>query len=167
MIRLYWRSAGEAQTVRFGRALGRALSAPAWIGVVGPLGAGKTRFIQGAAQGLDYRGRVRSPSYVLEHRYPGGRLPLRHLDLYRLESPDAEIEAGWEEDDRSVVMVEWADRLAECPEGALLVTIRLSDDQTRWIEVAWDPGARRSPGLDLDLAFPCEGSGFRQGRGPA
>lgn len=133
---------------------------------MGPLGAGKTRFIQGTAQGLGYRGRVRSPSYVLEHRYPGGRLPIRHLDLYRLESPDAGLEAGWEEDDRSVVMVEWADRLDERPEGALAVTILPNDDQTRWIRLEWDPRAFSRRGLDLDLAGCREGSATEEQRGP-
>ncbi len=152
--------------MQIGRAVGSGLRGPAWIGVVGPLGAGKTRFIQGAAQGLDFRGRVRSPSYVLEHRYPGGRLPIRHLDLYRLESPDAALEAGWEEDDRSVVMVEWADRLDEHPQGALAVTILPDDGQTRRIELVWDPRASSLAGLDLDLARCREGSPTVVRKGP-
>jgi len=159
MTRLSWTSRSEAETLCLGRALGQALRGPAWIGVTGPLGAGKTRLIQGAAQGLGYKGRVRSPSYVLEHRYPGGRLPIRHLDLYRLDSVDAELEAGWEEDDRSVVLVEWADRVEEPPPGAILVSIQPLSEESRRIEVSWDPAACALDASGLEHWQPTGGDG--------
>jgi len=109
MIRLQMLAASERQTVGFGEWLGRALAAPAWIGLIGPMGAGKTRLAQGIARGLGYAGRVRSPSYVLEHRYRGRRLIL-HLDLYRLEEAGDDLQGEWEGAGDGVVLVEWAER---------------------------------------------------------
>jgi len=138
MNRLFWWSRSEESTLRFGESLGRALARPVWIGLSGPLGAGKTRLIQGLARGLDYQGPVRSPSYVLEHRYRG-RLPIRHLDLYRLEAPGPDLEASWEEDEGAVVLVEWAERVEEPPPRALRIEITPAGDG-RWIRLEWDTG---------------------------
>ncbi len=162
MTRLEWRSTNERETIGFGEALGAALVAPVWVGLSGTLGAGKTRLVQGIAAGLGYGGRVRSPSFVLEHRYPA-RVPLRHLDLYRLESGFGDLEAAWEEDDRSVVVVEWADRVtarparsisirldfeAAPPKGAGGLQPALGEEPARWIHLSWS-----APGLlrDWDL----------------
>jgi len=155
VIRLTWQSGSEEETARLGAALGAALVPPLWIGLEGPLGAGKTRFAAGLAQGLGYRGRVRSPTFVLENRY-SGRTSIRHLDLYRLEAPDEEMVASWDEDPRSVIVVEWAERAAERPERALRVVIdplgpdesgdpdRLggasgpNGDCLRWVTIEWE-----------------------------
>ena len=107
---LHWLSRSEDATLRFGKALGSALAPPIWIGLRGDLGAGKTRLVQGIAEGLGYQGRVRSPSFVLENRYLASIL-IQHQDLYRLEEPDEELLAGWEENRDGVIVVEWADRL--------------------------------------------------------
>ena len=140
MIRFSWRSDSEEQTVRFGAVLGRALEGPAWLGLIGPLGAGKTRLVQGLAQGLGYEGRVRSPSFVLEHRYRGRR-PILHLDLYRLEGPGADLEADWEEETEAVVLVEWAERVHAPPPGALLLRLEPLSESQRRIELSWEPGS--------------------------
>ena len=136
MIRLCWWSESEEQTLRFGESLGRALTGPVWVGLRGPLGAGKTRLIQGLARGLGYDGPVRSPSYVLEHRYRG-RLPILHLDLYRLEVPGPELMASWEEDESAVVVVEWAERVAEPPPRAMRIDITPAS-AGRWIRMEWE-----------------------------
>ncbi|MFN8548868.1 MAG: tRNA (adenosine(37)-N6)-threonylcarbamoyltransferase complex ATPase subunit type 1 TsaE [Candidatus Eisenbacteria bacterium] len=138
MIRFDWLSRSEEETERFGRALGQAVAPPVWIGLTGPLGAGKTRLAAGVAHGLGYLGRVRSPTFVLENRYRG-RAPLRHLDLYRLEAPDEELVASWDEDDRSVILVEWAERAAERPRRTIEITLDPLGDQERWIRLRWDP----------------------------
>jgi len=147
MIRFLWRSDGEEATVRFGRALGASLAGPAWIGLRGPLGAGKTRVAQGVAAALGYTGRVRSPSFVLEHRYRG-RLPILHVDLYRLEESAEDLEAGWEESE-AVVLVEWAERAGDPPPGALAVRVEPAGGDRRWIELSWPAGG--SPLRDLRL----------------
>jgi tRNA threonylcarbamoyladenosine biosynthesis protein TsaE len=155
MTRLAWRSAGEAATVRFGVVLGRALAGPAWIGLCGPLGAGKTRLAAGVARGLGYAGRVRSPSFVLERRYRG-RCPILHLDLYRLAGDDDDLRAGWEEATEAVVLVEWAERVTEPPRNAFTVRIVPDGDTSRRIELEWRAG--ESPLGDLRLEALREGA---------
>jgi tRNA threonylcarbamoyladenosine biosynthesis protein TsaE len=136
MNRLAWWSRSEEETLLFGELLGRALAPPAWIGLVGSLGAGKTRLVQGVARGLDYAGRVHSPSYVLEHRYRG-RVLIRHLDLYRLEAVTEDLEATWLDGDEGVTLVEWAERVPETPEGALRVRVEAAGEPGRWIVLEW------------------------------
>jgi tRNA threonylcarbamoyladenosine biosynthesis protein TsaE len=137
MTRLIWRSPGEEATVRFGVMLGQALAGPAWIGLGGPLGAGKTRLAAGVARGLGFRGRVQSPSYVLERRYQG-RCPILHLDLYRLTGDDLDLRESWEEATDAVVLVEWAERVGAPPRGALQIQIVPQDESNRQIELSWE-----------------------------
>lgn len=137
MPTLVWRSDSEEETVEMGRALSRVLSPPVWIGLTGPLGAGKTRFAQGLARGLDYPGRVRSPTFVIENRY-SARFPIVHQDLYRLESVEEEIQAGWEENENSVIVVEWADRAEELPARSLLIEIVPRSETGREIRLRWE-----------------------------
>jgi tRNA threonylcarbamoyladenosine biosynthesis protein TsaE len=83
------------------------------FGVSGELGSGKTQLIKGIALGLGIPARVHSPTFALIHTYPGGRLCLYHVDLYRLVSRDQIIDAGLEQYIRNpdgVAAVEWADR---------------------------------------------------------
>jgi tRNA threonylcarbamoyladenosine biosynthesis protein TsaE len=105
----------EDDTIAFGRLLGELVRAGDVIGLCGVLGAGKTVLVRGLAEGLGIDPeRVRSPSFTLMVTYEGGRLPLHHVDLFRL-SPT--------EDDRlalrevffggGVCAVEWFERLGE------------------------------------------------------
>jgi tRNA threonylcarbamoyladenosine biosynthesis protein TsaE len=109
-------SHSPAATRALGARLGRALAPGDVVALVGELGSGKTEFVHGLAQGLQVPPEVpvASPSFALVHEYPGGRLPLVHLDLYRLEELPPELLPDLEEylDGRQVVAVEWAERLA-------------------------------------------------------
>lgn len=99
-----------AGTEALGRALAPALEAGDVIALTGPLGAGKTRLVAGLAAGLGVDSRVRSPSFTLVNEYRAGRLPLFHLDLYRLETGAAGL--GIEEMlEEGAVAVEWGERL--------------------------------------------------------
>ena len=82
------------------------------LALYGGMGAGKTHFVKGLAEGLGYRGEVTSPTFTLIHEYDGGRLPLYHLDLYRIEEPEAVVRLGVEDyfGGPGVTAVEWADR---------------------------------------------------------
>ncbi len=97
-----------------GTALGRAAVAGDRFLLEGPLGAGKTTFVQGLASGLDVRTPVSSPTFVIENQYRG-RLVLYHVDLYRLERVEPELWQSLEEHlyGDGVTAVEWADRLPE------------------------------------------------------
>jgi len=86
-------SRSPEETLALGEAWGRAAE-PGWIiGLTGELGSGKTQLIKGLARGLGITVPVLSPTFVLVHEYLGGRLPLFHLDLYRLETLE-QIVAG-------------------------------------------------------------------------
>lgn len=138
-MRVEWVSRGESETVAFGRRLGRALVAPVWVGLRGDLGAGKTRLAQGLCQGMGYAGRVRSPTFVLENRYQAN-LPIRHQDLYRLEVPDEEMAAEWQDDRESVFLVEWADRasVADLPESrVLIIDLSIAGEHRRLLRLFW------------------------------
>src|SRR5439155_1067581 len=84
-------SRSPEETEALGELLGRAARGGELIGLVGELGAGKTCLVRGLARGLDIDPeRVHSPSFTIVTEYPGGRLPLAHVDLYRLEAPLAD-----------------------------------------------------------------------------
>ena len=100
-------------TERLGRELG-AGAAPGWVfGLTGDLGAGKTRFVQGLARGLGIPGRIPSPTFALVHEHRAGRIPLFHLDLYRLDTTDQIRAAGLEgyfDPREGVSVIEWFER---------------------------------------------------------
>ncbi len=99
------------------QALGRTWADKAdegWvIGLSGDLGTGKTQLVKGIAAGLGFSGKVQSPTFALINEYSGGRLPLFHLDLYRLESQAEIVRAGLEEylvNPSGVAVIEWIER---------------------------------------------------------
>ncbi len=103
------------------------------IALFGDLGAGKTEFAKGFAEGLGVPSVVNSPSFVLMAEY-AGRLPLFHLDLFRLGDPDAVAAAGLADERRSagVTLIEWAERMGPLlPRAHLGVTIEGSGDEPR------------------------------------
>ncbi|HKQ56730.1 MAG TPA: tRNA (adenosine(37)-N6)-threonylcarbamoyltransferase complex ATPase subunit type 1 TsaE, partial [Candidatus Eisenbacteria bacterium] len=81
------RTAAVEETERWGEALAPAVKPGDVIALLGPLGAGKTRFVAGLARGIAAAARVRSPTYTLVNEYPG-RVPLIHLDLYRVTAAE-------------------------------------------------------------------------------
>lgn len=101
------------ETVELGRRIAARLGAGDCVALVGPLGSGKTVLVRGLAAGLGLADSrlVASPTFVLVRQYPG-RLPIYHLDLYRLAAPAAELaELGLAEMlEDGVVLIEWADR---------------------------------------------------------
>lgn len=129
------------ETLALGEAWGRAAE-PGWIiGLTGELGTGKTQLIKGLARGLGISVPVLSPTFVLVHEYPGGRLPLFHLDLYRLDRLEEIIAAGLEEylsRGDGVVAIEWVERWTG-PDGWLPAP---SLFRRVWLEEL-DPGRRR------------------------
>jgi len=103
----------------------------------GDLGAGKTAFVRGLAEGLGIDpGEVTSPTFTLVHEYRGGRLPLIHVDLYRLERADLDL-IGLDQDlaDRGITAVEWSERLTRPIADAIRVTITDLGDDRRDVEI--------------------------------
>ena len=127
----------EQETAAVARALAEELRAGDILLLSGNLGAGKTAFVRGLAEGLDIDPReVSSPTFTLVHEYRGGRLALYHVDLYRLDRA-ATDDLGLEElgVDNGVLAIEWPDRLTHSLEGATAVRIEIVDDATRRITI--------------------------------
>ncbi len=103
----------ESETAAIGRALAASLSAGDVVLLYGDLGAGKTAFVKGLAEGLGApRDEVSSPTFTLMQEYRGGRLTLFHVDLYRLDDPREIDDLGLEEIAADgVLAIEWAEKL--------------------------------------------------------
>ena len=118
------------ETHRFAQSLGQILEEPICIALDGDLGAGKTTFVQGLAEGLDIRQTPVSPTFSLMIEYMG-RLPLLHVDLYRIEDRDL-LHLGLEEqleEWAGISVVEWASRFPEqLPWPRIEIFIRLSSE---------------------------------------
>jgi tRNA threonylcarbamoyladenosine biosynthesis protein TsaE len=135
--RLVYHSASEAETRDIAVTLARELKAGSVLLLSGDLGAGKTAFVRGLAEGLGISpDEVTSPTFTLVHEYRGGRLPLIHVDLYRLDRADLD-EIGLDQDlgVTGVIAVEWAERLSRRIAGAVSVTISDRGGDTRSIEI--------------------------------
>ncbi|MGQ0696595.1 MAG: tRNA (adenosine(37)-N6)-threonylcarbamoyltransferase complex ATPase subunit type 1 TsaE [Nitrospiraceae bacterium] len=123
-----------SETESLGRAIGRALKGGEVLGLIGELGAGKTALVRGIAAGLGApTASVSSPTFVLVHEYRG-RLPLLHIDLYRLHT-NAEAESIGLQDyftGQAITAIEWADRFPELlPEDRLEVRLSHRSFATR------------------------------------
>lgn len=128
-------SASEEETIAAGRELGRRLAAGDVVLLEGQLGAGKTAFARGIAQGLgcDDAG-VSSPTFTIIQEYRG-RLPMQHVDLYRL-SPQEVDDLGLDElGEGTVLAIEWPDRWRAAPAEAIHVRLEALDAGQRRITV--------------------------------
>jgi tRNA threonylcarbamoyladenosine biosynthesis protein TsaE len=106
--------------------------------VSGDLGAGKTAFVRGLAAGLGIDpDEVTSPTFTLVHEYRGGRLPLVHVDLYRLDRVELD-EIGLDPDlaEGGVVAIEWPERLTRAIPRAIRIHIRDTGGDVREMEIA-------------------------------
>ena len=126
-------------TFNLGKRLGEAARAGQVYCLDGDLGVGKTVFTQGFAQGLGIEEPVGSPTFTIVNEYEGGRLPLFHFDLYRMDSPEELFDIGWEDylARGGVCAVEWSENVAEALEAdCLRVDIRRGErDNQRIITV--------------------------------
>jgi tRNA threonylcarbamoyladenosine biosynthesis protein TsaE len=137
-----WLSLDVGETFRLGKQVGEQLRGGEVLLLTGPLGAGKTIFVKGIAAALDIDpAEVTSPSFTLVNPY-AGRLPLFHIDLYRLdEGPSAAHAVDLEEllsDERAVVVIEWSERLGQypLPRNAWRIAISGDGEQPRHIVLA-------------------------------
>jgi tRNA threonylcarbamoyladenosine biosynthesis protein TsaE len=122
----------EKDLTAYAENLGRLLQAGAVLILTGDLGAGKTTFTKGLARGLDITQMVKSPTFTIVREYDGGRLPLYHMDIYRVgDDPDsfdmyAYFEAG------GVSVIEWGELLeSDLPENYLSITFTQTSDDKR------------------------------------
>jgi tRNA threonylcarbamoyladenosine biosynthesis protein TsaE len=136
-------SNSEQDTRSIASAIARDLSMGTVLLLSGDLGAGKTAFVRGLAEGLGIDAdEVTSPTFTLVHEYRGGRLPLIHVDLYRLDRADLD-EIGLDQDlaAMGVVAVEWSERLSRQIADATIVNIIDRGGDRRDIDIT-RPAAR-------------------------
>ena len=141
-------------TFDLGERLGRLLAPGDFVGLHGDLGAGKTLLVRGVARGIGVaEGQVQSPTFTIVNSYAGGRLPLHHADLYRLEGMDELYATGYFDlvGASGALVVEWVERIpGAMPDERLEIAVERTGDLTRRA-VATAFGARAEA---LLAAFP-------------
>ena len=100
------------ETLNLGEKLAQKLNPQSIILLQGPIGAGKTSFVQGIARGLSISEDITSPTFALSHHYNSGKIPLVHLDLYRLEKISSAKEVFLSEEEeaaqnQAILVIEW------------------------------------------------------------
>ncbi|AFZ12341.1 Uncharacterized protein family UPF0079, ATPase [Crinalium epipsammum PCC 9333] len=130
----------QRATHKLGVSLGQSLPSGSVILLQGDLGSGKTTLVQGIGEGLGIKDLIVSPTFTLINEYTCGRIPLYHLDLYRLEPEDVNelyIENYWEgiEVPAGIVAIEWAERLAEKPLNYLDIYLTYHQQSGRIAEI--------------------------------
>lgn len=132
-------STSYRHTDRLGQAIGRVLRGGETIALYGPLGAGKTVLVRGVAQGLGTSPMaVTSPTFVVIHEYNQGRLPLAHIDLYRIRTLHELESTGLIAHfaDKTVTAIEWADKgLVALPQDRIEVTLNHRATRSRMIQL--------------------------------
>ena len=132
--------ASREATISLGEAHGKQLTAGDVLVLDGDLGAGKTTFTKGLAKGLAIPDIIKSPTFTIIHEYHDGRLPLYHMDAYRLENGGGE-DLGLEEyfDSDGVSVVEWAEFVEdELPDDFLAIHFKRTADENKRI-LEFDP----------------------------
>ena len=126
------------ETERIAEEMGRRFTGGEVVALRGSLGAGKTCFTRGLARGLDYTGEVNSPTFSIVNEYLGGRLPLYHFDMYRIDSWDDLYSVGFFEYSESggVLVVEWSENIENAlPKDAVYVELRPLSETKREIRI--------------------------------
>jgi tRNA threonylcarbamoyladenosine biosynthesis protein TsaE len=139
---LVFETTSPAATILLGERLAQFLPAGMVVGFYGELGSGKTTLIKGFARGLGVKEMVKSPSFVIITEYQG-RVPVYHIDLYRIHSPEEFIEIGLDSYLRAdgVCLVEWAERAEQLlPANAIRIYLSVTPAGRRIAILGLDPG---------------------------
>ena len=131
------------ETIKLGRDFAQGLNPQSIILLQGPIGAGKTSFVQGIAEGLSISEDIISPTFALSHHYNSGRIPLIHLDLYRLRDSlmakeffiDQEEEAN---NNEAILVIEWPQLIEPIIDNFWKIEISYADNYGRNYKI-WDP----------------------------
>jgi len=122
-------------TWRLGNQIGLRITGGERIGLIGPLGAGKTVFVQGLAVGMGVEVPIASPTFVMMNVYRG-RFPLCHIDLYRIEMPIEMIGDESYMEANSVIAIEWADKKNRLDDFHLIIEFAYSGENERTVALS-------------------------------
>lgn len=128
-----------AETKKFAKSLAKKLKGNI-IALSGDLGAGKTVFAQGFAEGLGIKDKIISPTFILmrQHKIPNSNNIFYHIDLYRLADKNQIAALGLEDifsDPKNIILIEWAERLENLPTDTVKIKIKKVSEKTRRINI--------------------------------
>ena len=128
------------ETLNLGEKLSQKLNPQSIVLLQGPIGAGKTSFVQGIAKGLSISEDITSPTFALSHHYNSGKIPLFHLDLYRLENISSAKDVFFSEEEealqsQAILVVEWPELIEPLIENFWKIKIRYAKNFGRHYEI--------------------------------
>ena len=128
------------ETLNLGEKLSRKLNPQSIVLLQGPIGAGKTSFVQGIAKGLSISEDITSPTFALSHHYNSGIIPLIHLDLYRLEDISSAKEVFFSEEEeayqsKAILVIEWPELVEGFIENYWKIEISYAEKYGRNYEI--------------------------------
>ena len=129
-------SNSPAETEAIGRQVAENIGVGSVLALKGDLGSGKTLFVKGVVDGLGSSADVTSPTFTILHEYRGGRLPVYHFDLFRVENPQALARLGLDDYffGDGISVIEWADRFPEfVPEQGRWIFFEIKSETHRAI----------------------------------
>ena len=131
------------ETLNLGKKLSQRLTAQSIVLLQGPIGAGKTSFVQGIAKGLSISEDITSPTFALSHHYKSGKIPLIHLDLYRLENVSSAKEVFISEEEEAIekeaiLVIEWPELIEPGIDNFWKIEISYATNYGRNYKI-WDP----------------------------
>ncbi len=131
------------ETIQLGRKFAQGLNPKSIILLQGPIGAGKTSFVQGIAEGLCIEEDITSPTFALSHHYNSGKIPLIHIDLYRIENilMAKEFFISEEEEaiqNKAIMVIEWSELIEPVLNNFWKIEISYATDYGRHYKI-WDP----------------------------
>ena len=128
------------ETLKLGEKLSQKLNQQSIVLLQGPIGAGKTSFVQGIANGLSISEDITSPTFALSHHYNSGKIPLIHLDLYRLENLSSAKEFFYHEEEealqkKAILVIEWPELIEPLIDNFWTVEISYAKQYGRHYEI--------------------------------
>jgi len=128
------------ETLNLGEKISHILNPQSIVLLKGPIGAGKTSFIQGIAKGLSITEEITSPTFALSHHYNSGRIPLNHLDLYRLDNVSSAKEVFFSEEEeaiqrRAILVIEWPELIETVIDNFWKIKINYAKNFGRHYEI--------------------------------
>ena len=129
------------ETLNLGEKLAQKLNPESIVLLKGPIGAGKTSFVQGIAKGLSISEEITSPTFALSHHYNSGKMPLIHLDLYRLKEISAAKEVFFSEEEeasesQAILVIEWPELIEPLIENCWKIEISYAKNFGRHYKIS-------------------------------